>query len=140
MAKQSTGFSDEEKAAMRERVKEMKASASKAELERAVVAKIAGFSEPDRSMAKKVHSIVKANAPGLLAKLWYGMPAYAHGDGKIVCFFQDAKKFGNRYATLGFTTHAHLDVGNMWPNGYALMKLTSAEEKRIAELVRRAVA
>jgi hypothetical protein len=132
------GFTDEEKGAMRERVKELQSAKDKVEGERAVLAKIATMAAPDRAMGKRLHAIVKASAPALTPKLWYGMPAYAK-DGKIVCFFQDAKKFKTRYATLGFSDAAHLDEGNMWPNAFALTKLTAADEARIGALVKKAV-
>jgi hypothetical protein len=132
------GFTDEEKGAMRERVKELQSAKDKVEGERAVLAKIATMAAPDRAMGKRLHAIVKASAPALTPKLWYGMPAYAR-DGKIVCFFQDAKKFKTRYATLGFSDAAHLDEGNMWPNAFALTKLTAADEARIGALVKKAV-
>ncbi|MEV4258888.1 DUF1801 domain-containing protein [Spirillospora sp. NPDC049652] len=137
-------FSAEERAAMKERAKELKASgrrASKAEkaaqAEADVVAKIAEFPEPDRSMAERIHAIVKDAAPNLEPKLWYGMPSYAL-DGKVVCFFQNADKFKARYATLGFNDSARLDEGTMWPTAYALTELTPEVEARIAELVKRA--
>lgn len=142
-AKKATGFTDEEKAAMKERAKEMKAeeraSKNREEGENDLLAKIAEMEEPDRSMAERIHAIVKANAPPLAPKTWYGMPAYAK-DGKVVCFFQSAQKFGARYATLGFNDTAQLDEGAMWPTAFALKGLTAAEEARIAELVKRAVA
>ena len=136
-AKKDKGFSAEEKAAMKERAKEMKAGEDKAADESAVVAKIAEMTEPDRVMAERIHAIVKASAPELSARLWYGMPAYAK-DGKVVCFFQDAQKFKTRYATLGFSDQAHLDDGEMWPVTYALKVLTDTEEKMIAALVKKA--
>lgn len=139
------GFTAEERAAMKDRAKEVKASARRgskaakaAEDEAAVVAKIAEMQEPDRVMAERIHALVKESAPELAAKLWYGMPAYAR-DGKVVCFFQSAEKFKSRYATLGFSDQAHLDDGTMWPAAYALTRLTAADEARIAELVKRAV-
>ena len=142
-AQTSKGFTDEERAAMKERTKELKAEArankNKAEGENDVLAKIAEMSEPDRSMAERIHAIVKANAPELSPKTWYGMPAYAK-DGKIVCFFQSAQKFDARYATLGFNDTAKLDEGAMWPTAYALKELTANEEARISELVKRAAA
>jgi len=128
------GFTEEEKAAMRERIQEQKG----ADGESAVLAKIAAMSEPDRAMAKRVHAIVKATAPDLSPRLWYGMPAYAKQD-KVICHFQDAKKFKTRYATLGFSDKANLDEGAMWAVAYALKALTAAEEARIAALVKRAV-
>lgn len=137
--KKVKGFSDEEYAAMRERVKEMKAeSEGKADSESLVLEKIAGMKEPDRAMAKKVHNIIMASAPGLSPRLWYGMPAYSKDD-KVVCFFQDAAKFKARYATLGFSDKANLDEGNMWPNSYALKGLTTIDESKIAALVKKAV-
>ena len=124
---------------MRERVKEMKAeSEGKADSESLVLEKIAGMKEPDRAMAKKVHNIIMATAPGLSPRLWYGMPAYSKDD-KVVCFFQDAAKFKARYATLGFSDKANLDEGNMWPSSYALKGLTATDEGKIAALVRKAV-
>jgi uncharacterized protein YdhG (YjbR/CyaY superfamily) len=142
-AKSTQGFTDEEKAAMKERAKELKAEArankDKAEGENAVLAKIAEMPEPDRSMATRLHAIIKASAPTLSPKTWYGMPAYANKGGKIVCFFQSAAKFNARYATLGFNDEAHLDEGAMWPTSFALKELTAADEKRIAALVKKAV-
>ena len=140
----SEGFTDEERAAMKERAQELKAAArrgphaDKADEERAVLAKMAEMPEPDRAIAKRLHAIIKANAPTLSPKLWYGMPAYAL-DGRIVCFFQDAAKFKYRYATLGFQDAAKLDDGAMWPTSYALTEMTPEVEARIAELVKRAV-
>ena len=135
--KASTGFTAEERAAIRERAREQKASAQKEDGERELLAKIAETQAPDRALAERIHAIVKANAPSLAPKTWYGMPAYAK-DGKIVCFFQPAQKFKTRYATLGFNDVAHLDDGAMWPVAYALMQLTGADEARIAALVKRA--
>jgi hypothetical protein len=132
------GFTDEEKSAMRERVKEMKAAAGKADLERDVLEKIAAMAPPDRALGERLHKIIKASAPGLSPKLWYGMPAYAKDD-KIVCHFQDAQKFKSRYATLGFSDGANLDEGAMWPVAFALQKLTAADEARIGALVKKAV-
>ncbi len=136
------GFTDEERAAMKERAKELKAAAradkDKADGESAVLAKIAEMPEPDRAMAKRLHAIIQASAPALSPKTWYGMPAYAK-DGKIVCFFQTAQKFNTRYATLGFNDAANLDDGAMWPVAFALKELTAADEARIAALVKRAV-
>lgn len=141
--KSGGGFTAEEKAAMRERAKEMKAEAragkNKEEGEKAVVAAIAQMKESDRVMAKRIHEIVKATAPELLPKTWYGMPAYADADGKVICFFQAASKFGVRYATFGFQPDAKLDEGNMWAAGFALVKLTAAEEAKIKALVKKAV-
>jgi uncharacterized protein YdhG (YjbR/CyaY superfamily) len=136
--KKATGFSAEEKAAMKERAKELKAEAEKADGESAVLAKIAEMTEADRAMAERLHAIIKANAPDLSPKTWYGMPAYAR-DGKIVCFFQSAQKFDARYATLGFNDTANLDEGHMWPTSFALKELTAAEEERIAALVKKAL-
>jgi uncharacterized protein YdhG (YjbR/CyaY superfamily) len=136
--KKSGGFTAEERAAMRERAKELKAAANKEEAESAMVAKIAEMSEPDRTMAERLHAIIKASAPTLSPKLWYGMPAYARDD-KIVCFFQPAQKFNTRYATLGFNDSANLDEGPMWPVAFALVELTAAEEARIGALVKKAV-
>ena len=130
-------FTAEEKAAMRERAKELKRSASAAEDEQAVLDKIASMPDADRVMAERIHALVKATAPDLTAKLWYGMPAY-YKDGKSICFFQDANKFKARDATFGFNEAAKLDEGNMWPTSYALLKLTAADEKRIAELIKQA--
>ena len=135
----SKGFTDEERAAMRERAQELKAEARKADGEKALLAKVAEMPEPDRRMAKRLHAIVKDNAPALSPKTWYGMPAYANEDGKIVCFFQSAAKFKARYATLGFNDQANLDQGAMWPTSFALKKLTAAEEKKITALVKKAV-
>jgi hypothetical protein len=132
-------FTDEERAAMKERAKESKAArAGKADGESDVLEKIAEMAEPDRGMAERLHALIKATAPDLAPRTWYGMPAYAKG-GKVVCFFQAAEKFKSRYATLGFSDRANLDDGAMWPNAYALTKLTAAEEKRIGELVKKAV-
>jgi len=145
IGKRSRGFTDEERAAMRERVQEQRAAArrgpraDKADGESAVLAKIAAMPEPDRAIGERIHAIIKANAPALGAKLWYGMPAYANKDGNVVCFFQDAQKFKTRYATLGFSDKAHLDEGRMWPNAFALKDLTAAEEATIAALVKKAV-
>ncbi|HUI87089.1 MAG TPA: hypothetical protein VLX61_00060 [Anaerolineales bacterium] len=136
--KKSTGFSAEEKAAAKARIQELKAEANKAEGESTALAAIAAMKEPDRSMAKRIHAIIKANAPGLLAKTWYGMPAYANKDGKIVCDFKPAQKFNTRYATLEFQDAANLDEGIMWPVGFALNGLTAAEESKIAALVKKA--
>ena len=133
-------FTDEEKAAMKNRARELKAEAEKADGENAVLAAIAEMQEPDRIMAERIHAIVKATAPVLSPRTWYGMPAYADDDGKIVCFFKSADKFKSRYATLGFEEAAKLDDGAMWPTSFALKTLTAADEKRIAALVRKAVA
>jgi uncharacterized protein YdhG (YjbR/CyaY superfamily) len=141
--KKSTGFTDEERAAMKERAKELKAEAragkNKEEGERAVLAKIAEMPEPERAMAERLHEVIKASAPALSPKTWYGMPAYANKDGKIVCFFQSAQKFNARYASLGFNDVANLDEGAMWPVAYALKELTAAEEAKISALVKKAV-
>ena len=135
--KSAGGFTAEEKAAMRERARELKA-AGKGDGESEVLAKIAEMPAPDRAIAKRLHAIVKATAPELSPRTWYGMPAYAK-DGKVVCFFQSASKFKTRYATLGFSDKANLDDGALWPTTFALKKLTAAEEKRIAALVKQAV-
>jgi uncharacterized protein YdhG (YjbR/CyaY superfamily) len=137
-AKKSEGFTAEERAAMRERAREQKAEAQKADGERAVLAKIAEMQGPDRAMAERLHEIVKASAPELSPKTWYGMPAYAK-DGKVVCFFQSAQKFDSRYATFSFSDKANLDEGAMWPTSFALKELTAAEEAKIGALVKRAV-
>ena len=134
----SKGFSVEERAAMRERARELKAAANKEEAERDVLAKIAEMPEADRRIAERIHGIVKASAPALSPRTWYGMPAYADDNGKIVCFFKSADKFKSRYATLGFEEAASLDDGAMWPTSFALKKLTAADEKKIAALVRQA--
>ena len=139
IGKTSKGFSDEERAAMKERARELKAEAEKADGESAVLAKIAGMPEPDRAMGERLHAIIKASAPALLPKTWYGMPAYANKDGKVVCYFQSAHKFNSRYATFGFNDAAHLDEGAMWPTSFALMELTPAEEAKISALVKKAV-
>src|SRR5512139_2421103 len=138
-AKKSQGFSAEEKAAMKERAKELKAEANKANGENAVLAAIAAMQEPDRSMAKRIHEIVKASAPALAPKTWYGMPAYANQDGKVVCFFQSGHKYGSRYSTFGFQDAANLDEGAMWPASFALKELTSADAAKISALVKKAV-
>ncbi len=142
--KKSKGFTDEERAAMKERAQELKAEArrvpraDKADGESALLAKIAEMPEPDRAMAERLHAIVKASAPALSPKTWYGMPAYAK-DGKVVCYFQSAQKFKTRYATFGFSDAAKLDEGAMWPTSFALTGLTAAAEARISALVTRAV-
>src|SRR5881398_3521311 len=139
--KRYDGFTAEEKAAMKDRVEEQKVSArrgGKADEEGALLEKIAGMSEADRAMAKRIHAVIKAGAPGLSPKLWYGMPAYAR-DGKVVCFFQPAQKFKTRYATLGFNDKANLDEGGLWPVAFAVKELTPAEEEKIAALVKQAV-
>lgn len=141
--KKTTGFTDDERAAMKERAQELKAeeraNKNKVEGEKILLAAIAKMPEPDRSKAERIHKIVRETAPDLFPKTWYGMPAYATKDGKVVCFFQAASKFKYRYATLGFQEDAHLDDGAMWPVAYALMKLTSAEEAKIATLLKKAV-
>jgi uncharacterized protein YdhG (YjbR/CyaY superfamily) len=136
--KKAMAFTDEERAAMKERIQELKAGAGKADEESAVLAKITEMQEPDRTMGKRIHAIIKASATDLTPRTWYGMPAYAK-DGKIVCFFQSSQKFKTRYATLGFSDKAHLDEGAMWPTSFALKKLTAAEEARITALVKKAV-
>jgi uncharacterized protein YdhG (YjbR/CyaY superfamily) len=136
--KKPTGFTAEERAAMKERAQELKAAARKADGESAVLARIAEMPEPDRTMAERLHVIITASAPVLSPKTWYGMPAYAR-DGKIICFFQGASKFDSRYATLGFNDEANLDKGAMWPTSFALKELTAAEEKKIGSLVKKAV-
>jgi uncharacterized protein YdhG (YjbR/CyaY superfamily) len=139
--KATKGFTAEERAAMKERAQELKAEAradkEKAAGEKAVLARIAEMQGPDRAMAERIHAIVKASAPALSSKTWYGMPAYAK-DGKVVCFFQSAQKFNSRYATFGFNDTANLDEGNMWPTSFALKELTAAEEKKIGALVKKA--
>ncbi len=140
----SEGFTDDERAAMRERARELRAAArrgpgaGKEDGESDVLAKIAEMPEPDRAMAERLHAIIKASAPALSPKTWYGMPAYAR-DGKVVCFFQSAQKFKTRYATLGFSDMANLDEGAMWPTSFALKELTAADEAKIAALVKKAV-
>jgi uncharacterized protein YdhG (YjbR/CyaY superfamily) len=146
IGKTSKGFTDEERAAMKERAQELKAAArpgtrankNKADGESDVLAKIAEMQGPDRVMAKRLHAIIKASAPALSPKTWYGMPAYAE-DGKVVCYFQSAQKFKSRYATFGFSDEANLDEGAMWPTSFALKELTAAEEARISALVKKAV-
>ena len=141
IGKKFKGFTDEERAAMKERAQELKAETgankSKTDGESDVLAKIAAMREPDRAMAKRLHAIIKASAPALSPKTWYGMPAYAK-DGKVVCFFQSAQKFKSRYATFGFSDTAKLDEGAMWPVAFALKELTVAEEARISALVKKA--
>jgi uncharacterized protein YdhG (YjbR/CyaY superfamily) len=141
--KKSQEFTDEEKAAMKERAKELKAAAredmNKADEEKAALTAIAAMQEPDRSMATRLHEIIKTSAPTLFPKTWYGMPAYANTDGNIICFFQSAQKFKSRYATLGFSDKANLDDGAMWSTTFALKELTAAEEARIVELLKKAV-
>ena len=140
--RKSKGFTEDERAAMKARARELKAeeraSKNRAEGERDVLAAIAAMKDSDRVIAKRLHAIVQANAPDLWPKTWYGMPAYAK-DGKVVCFFKNAEKFNSRYATFGFEEAANLDEGDMWPTSFALKKLTAADEKRIAALVRKAV-
>jgi len=137
-AKASKGFTQEEREAMRERVRETKSARGKGDGESDVLAAIAKMPEPDRMLATRLHEIVKTSAPGLVPKTWYGMPAYGDKDGKVVCFFRNASKFKDRYATFGFNDKAKLDDGNMWPTAFALVKLTAAEEKQIAALVKKA--
>ncbi len=142
--KKPKGFTDEERVAMRERLQELKAEArrnpraDKTDGESAVLARIAALPERDRAMGERLHAIIKANAPALSPKTWYGMPAYAK-DGNVVCFFQSAQKFKTRYATLGFSDKANFDEGHMWPTAFALKELTAAEEEKIGALVKRAV-
>ena len=144
IGKASKGFTDEERTAMRERAQELKAAvrrgprAGKADGESDVLAKIAEMPEPDRAMAERLHAIIKASAPALSPRTWYGMPAYAK-DGNVVCFFQSAQKFKTRYATFGFSDKANLDEGDMWPTAFALKTLTAADEARIGALVKKAV-
>jgi uncharacterized protein YdhG (YjbR/CyaY superfamily) len=135
--KKSKGFTDEERAALKERAQELKAAAKQADGENAVLAKIAGMPETERALAGRLHAIIKASAPALSPRLWYGMPAYAK-DAKVVCFFQSAEKFKTRYATLGFSDAANLDEGAMWPTAFALKELTAAEEAKIIALVEKA--
>jgi uncharacterized protein YdhG (YjbR/CyaY superfamily) len=137
-AKKSKGFTAEERAAMKERVRELKASKNRADGEKDLLEKIAEMPAPDRAMAKKLHAIVKASAPELSPRTWYGMPAYAKDD-KVVCFFRPAYKFKDRYVTFGFNDQANLDEGHMWPTAFALTKLTAADEKKIRALVKKAV-
>jgi len=134
-----SGFTAEERAAMKERARELKAEASRADGEKALLAKVAEMPKPDRDMAERIHAIVKKSAPDLSPKTWYGMPAYANEEGKVVCYFQSADKFKSRYATFGFNDDAKLDEGDMWPTSFALKKLTAADEKKIAALVKKAV-
>jgi uncharacterized protein YdhG (YjbR/CyaY superfamily) len=136
-AKTSKGFTDDERAAMKERFQELKAD--KADVESAVLAKIAAMTGSDRAIGERLHAIIKANAPALSPKLWYGMPAYANKDGKMVCFFQSARKFKTRYATFGFSDKANLDEGHLWPVYFAVTELTAAEEARIVALVKKAM-
>lgn len=141
--KSGEGFTAEEKAAMKERARELRAEArasrNREEGEKAVFAAIAQMKESDRTMARRIHEIITDSAPDLMPKTWYGMPAYANKDGKVICFYQAASKFNVRYATFGFQHDANLDDGNMWPTGFALIKLTAAEEARIKALVKKAV-
>jgi uncharacterized protein YdhG (YjbR/CyaY superfamily) len=141
--KRSTGFTAEERAAMKERARELKAEArrerTREDGERDVLAKFAEMPKTDRAMAKKIHAIVEASAPELMPRTWYGMPAYANEDGKVVCYFTPASKFKERYATFGFNAVANLDQGAMWPTSFALKKLTATDEKKIAGLVKKAV-
>jgi hypothetical protein len=141
--KSSNGFTAEEKAAMRERAKELKAEAraqkSREEGEKDVLARIKQMAKPDRVMAERLHALITASAPDLTPRTWYGMPAYSNEDGKVVCFFRDAGKFKDRYATFGFNEAAKLDEGRMWPTSFALTELTAAEEKKIGALVKKAV-
>jgi len=141
--KKSKGFTDEEKAAMKERAKELRAEAradkDKAQGESDVLAKIAELQGTDRAMAKRIHEIIKVSAPALSPKTWYGMPAYANKDGKVICFFTAASKFNSRYAAFGFNDDANLDEGAMWPTSFALKELTAAEEAKISALVKKAV-
>jgi uncharacterized protein YdhG (YjbR/CyaY superfamily) len=136
--KRYDGFTDEERAAMRDRVQEQKVAARRQDEEGAVLEKIAEMQPKDRALAKRLHAVIKASAPALSPKLWYGMPAYAR-EGKLVCFFQSAQKFKTRYATLGFNEAAHLDEGNVWPVAYAITELTASDEARIAALIKKAV-
>jgi uncharacterized protein YdhG (YjbR/CyaY superfamily) len=136
--KKSSGFTAEERAAMKERAQELKAEARKADGESALLAKVAEMPEPDRAMATRLHAIVKAAAPALSPKTWYGMPAYAKDD-KVLCYFQSAEKFNSRYATFGFSDEANLDKGAMWPTSFALKELTTADEAKIRALVKKAV-
>lgn len=135
----SRGFTDEERAAMKERAQEMKAEANRADGESTVLAKIAEMPEPERAMATRLDALIKASAPALSPKTWYGMPAYANKEGKVICFFQSASKFKTRYATFGFSDQANLDEGSMWPTAFALKALTATEEARISELVKKAI-
>ena len=137
-AKASKGFTAEERAAMKERARELKAATDRESGERTLLAKIAEMPEPDRAMAERLHAIVKANAPDLWPRTWYGMPAYAK-EGKVICYFTPASKFKSRYATFGFNDDANLDEGNMWPASFALKELTAAEEAKISKLVKKAV-
>jgi uncharacterized protein YdhG (YjbR/CyaY superfamily) len=135
----STGFTAEERAAMKERAQELKAEARRADGEKALLAKIAEMPEPDRAMAERLHAIITASAPDLSPKTWYGMPAYANKDGKVVCYFTAASKFNTRYATFGFNDTANLDEGTMWPTAFALKDLTAPDEAKMEALVKKAV-
>jgi uncharacterized protein YdhG (YjbR/CyaY superfamily) len=139
MSNATKGFTAEERAAMKERARELKASKSRAEGEQDLLAKIGEMPKADRVIAQRIHEIVTASAPSLAPKTWYGMPAYANGDGKVVCFFQSAAKFKSRYATFGFNDTATIDQGVMWPTSFAVTQLTKAEETKIAALVKKAV-
>lgn len=143
VGRESRGFTDAERVAMAERARELKAEArasrNKADGEDAVLASLAGMPQPGRTLGERLHAIVKANAPGLAPRLWYGMPAYANRNGKVVCFFQAASKFKTRYASFAFTDEANLDDGNLWPVGFALRTLTAAGEAMLADLVTKAV-
>jgi uncharacterized protein YdhG (YjbR/CyaY superfamily) len=137
--KKFEGFTDEERGAMKERAKELKAEARRADGEKALLAKLAEMPEPDRALGERLHAIVKASAPDLSPKTWYGMPAYANKEGKVVCYFTAASKFNSRYATFGFNDDANLDEGTMWPTSFALTELTADDEARIGALVKKAV-
>ena len=137
--KKAGGFSAEERAAMKERARELRAQKKGEGAEKDLLAKIAEMPKGDRAMAKKIHETVRRAAPDLAPRTWYGMPAYANKDGKVVCYFTPASKFKERYSTFGFNASANLDAGNMWPTSFALNKLTAAEEKKVAALVRKAV-
>ena len=137
--KTSKGFTAEERAAMKERAQELKAEARKADGEKTLLAKVAEMPKADRVLAERIHAIVKASAPALSPKTWYGMPAYANKDGKVVCYFTPASKFNSRYATFGFNDDANLDEGAMWPTSFALKELTAAVESKIGALVKKAV-
>ncbi|MEK6275679.1 MAG: hypothetical protein AABM30_10115 [Actinomycetota bacterium] len=139
MAEKLKGFTPEERAAMKERAAELKAEAHKADGESTLLAKVAEMKGKDRALAKRIHEIVKVTAPSLVPRTWYGMPAWANKDGKVVCYFQDAAKFKSRYATFGFSDQANIDAGAMWPTSFALTELTAADEKKIATLVKKAV-
>ena len=144
VSKKSKGFTDEERAAMREHAEELKAEGrrsgkGKADGESDLLSKVAQMQDPDRAMATRLHAIVRANAPGLSPKTWYGMPAYANEDGHVVCFFQSSQKFKTRYSTLGFSDKANLDEGTLWPTAFALKALTAEDEARIVALLRKAV-